>query len=90
MVWSRDQAIAFFSDHTAKADQDSIVEVDRYIVAGAGAWLKSSAQDQELRTNSSARSAPLRLRRSTTSSLPWRRPLDALERKSSLIASDGT
>jgi uncharacterized protein (DUF885 family) len=32
MGWTRDQAIAYFTDHAAKAEQDIIVEVDRYIV----------------------------------------------------------
>ena len=32
MGWSREQAIAFFRENTGKADQDIIVEVDRYIV----------------------------------------------------------
>jgi uncharacterized protein (DUF885 family) len=30
--WSRDRAIAYFRDHTAKSDHDIVVEVDRYIV----------------------------------------------------------
>lgn len=30
--WSRDRAIAFFRDHTAKTEHDIVVEVDRYIV----------------------------------------------------------
>jgi uncharacterized protein (DUF885 family) len=30
--WTRDQAIAFMKDHTAKAEHDIEVEVDRYIV----------------------------------------------------------
>jgi len=32
MGWTRDQAIQFFKDNTAKTDQDITVEVDRYIV----------------------------------------------------------
>jgi uncharacterized protein (DUF885 family) len=32
MGWTRDQAIEFFRTNAAKADQDIIVEVDRYIV----------------------------------------------------------
>ncbi len=32
MGWTRDHAIAYFRDHAAKADQDIIVEIDRYIV----------------------------------------------------------
>jgi len=32
MGWSRDEAISFFRANAAKADQDIIVEVDRYIV----------------------------------------------------------
>jgi uncharacterized protein (DUF885 family) len=32
MGWTRDQAIDFFRSNAAKADQDIIVEVDRYIV----------------------------------------------------------
>lgn len=30
--WSRQQAIDFFRQHTAKAEHDIIVEIDRYIV----------------------------------------------------------
>jgi uncharacterized protein (DUF885 family) len=32
MGWSRDRAISFFRENTGKADQDIVVEVDRYIV----------------------------------------------------------
>src|SRR5258707_9454981 len=32
MGWTRDQAIDFFRKHSAKTDQDIIVEIDRYIV----------------------------------------------------------
>jgi uncharacterized protein (DUF885 family) len=32
MGWTREQAIQFFKDNTAKTDQDITVEVDRYIV----------------------------------------------------------
>jgi uncharacterized protein (DUF885 family) len=32
MGWTRDQAIDYFRTNAAKADQDIIVEVDRYIV----------------------------------------------------------
>ncbi|MBI4477418.1 MAG: DUF885 domain-containing protein, partial [Acidobacteria bacterium] len=31
MDWPRDKAIAFFRDHSAKTEQDIIVEIDRYI-----------------------------------------------------------
>jgi uncharacterized protein (DUF885 family) len=30
--WSRDQAIQFFKDNSAKAEHDIVVEIDRYIV----------------------------------------------------------
>jgi uncharacterized protein (DUF885 family) len=32
MGWTRDQAIDYFRANAAKADQDIVVEVDRYIV----------------------------------------------------------
>jgi uncharacterized protein (DUF885 family) len=32
MGWTREQAIAFFRDHTARSDHDIKVEVDRYLV----------------------------------------------------------
>ena len=53
MGWSRDQAIAFFRANAAKADQDIIVEVDRYIVwpGQALGYKIGQLKIRELRTN---------------------------------------
>jgi uncharacterized protein (DUF885 family) len=53
MGWTRDQAIAFFRANAAKADQDIIVEVDRYIVwpGQALGYKMGQMKIRELRTN---------------------------------------
>jgi uncharacterized protein (DUF885 family) len=51
--WTRDQAIAFFRENAAKADQDIIVEVDRYIVwpGQALGYKMGQLKIRELRTD---------------------------------------
>jgi uncharacterized protein (DUF885 family) len=53
MGWTRDQAIDFFRANAAKADQDIIVEVDRYIVwpGQALGYKMGQLKIRELRTN---------------------------------------
>jgi uncharacterized protein (DUF885 family) len=53
MGWTRDQAIAFFRANAAKADQDIVVEVDRYIVwpGQALGYKMGQMKIRELRTN---------------------------------------
>ena len=55
--WTRDQAIQFFKDNTAKTDQDITVEVDRYIVwpAQALAYKLGQLKIRELRTQAEKR-----------------------------------
>lgn len=53
MGWTRDQAIEFFRANAAKADQDIVVEVDRYIVwpGQALGYKMGQLKIRELRTN---------------------------------------
>jgi uncharacterized protein (DUF885 family) len=53
MGWTRDQAIDFFRANAAKADQDIVVEVDRYIVwpGQALGYKMGQLKIRELRTN---------------------------------------
>lgn len=53
MGWTRDQAIAYFRTNAAKADQDIIVEVDRYIVwpGQALGYKMGQLKIRELRTS---------------------------------------
>jgi uncharacterized protein (DUF885 family) len=53
MGWTREQAIDFFRENTAKTDQDIAVEVDRYIVwpAQALGYKMGQLKIRELRTN---------------------------------------
>ena len=53
MGWTRDQAIDFFRENTAKTDQDIGVEVDRYIVwpGQALGYKMGQLKIRELRTN---------------------------------------
>jgi uncharacterized protein (DUF885 family) len=55
--WTRDQAIQFFKDNTGKTDQDTTVEVDRYIVwpAQALAYKLGQLKIRELRTQAEKR-----------------------------------
>ena len=52
MGWTRDQAIDFFRENTAKTDQDIIVEIDRYIVwpGQAVGYKMGQLKIRELRT----------------------------------------
>ena len=52
MGWTREQAIEFFRANAAKADQDIVVEVDRYIVwpGQALAYKMGQLKIRELRT----------------------------------------
>lgn len=57
MGWTRDQAINFFHEYSAKTDQDIIVEVDRYIVwpGQALGYKMGQLKIHELRTNAQRR-----------------------------------
>lgn len=54
--WTRDQAIAFFEEHTSKARHDIVVEVDRYIAwpGQALAYKLGELKLKELRTHATA------------------------------------
>ena len=85
MGWSRDQAIAFFRANTAKADQDIIVEVDRYIVwpGQALGYKIGQLKIRELRTNAECALGPrFNIRRFHDVVVGQGAvPLDALERQ---------
>jgi uncharacterized protein (DUF885 family) len=85
MDWSRDQAIAFFRANAAKADQDIIVEVDRYIVwpGQALGYKIGQLTIRELRTKAErALGARFNIRRFHDLVLGQGAvPLDALERQ---------
>jgi len=56
MGWTRDQALQFFKDNAPKAEQDIIVEVDRYIAwpGQALAYKIGQLKIRELRDSASA------------------------------------
>jgi len=85
MGWSRDEAIAFFRANAAKADQDIIVEVDRYIVLPGQAlgYKIGQLKIRELRTNAERALGPrFNVRRFHDLVLSQGAvPLDALERQ---------
>ncbi len=85
MGWSRDQAIAFFRANAAKADQDIIVEVDRYIVwpGQALGYKIGQLKIRELRTNAERALGPrFNIRQFHDLVLSQGAvPLDALERQ---------
>src|SRR5256712_600871 len=60
MGWTRQQAIDFFKDNTPKAEQDIIVEVDRYIVnpGQALAYKIGQLKFRELRDSAAAALGP--------------------------------
>ncbi|HYT04168.1 MAG TPA: DUF885 domain-containing protein [Gemmatimonadales bacterium] len=60
MGWSRDRAIQFFKDNAPKAEQDIIVEVDRYIVnpGQALAYKIGQLKLRELRDSAAAALGP--------------------------------
>jgi uncharacterized protein (DUF885 family) len=85
MGWIRDEAIAFFRANAAKADQDIIVEVDRYIVwpGQALGYKIGQLKIRELRTSAErALGARFNIRRFHDLVLSQGAvPLDALERQ---------
>jgi uncharacterized protein (DUF885 family) len=58
--WSRERAIAFFSEHSVTPEQDIVVEVDRYLVlpGQALAYKVGERKLTELRTRASTRLGP--------------------------------
>jgi uncharacterized protein (DUF885 family) len=60
MGWTRDQAIEFFRTNAAKADQDIVVEVDRYIVwpGQALGYKMGQLKIRELRTRAEQQLGP--------------------------------
>jgi uncharacterized protein (DUF885 family) len=60
MGWTRDQAIEYFRTNAAKADQDIIVEVDRYIVwpGQALGYKMGQLKIRELRTSAERQLGP--------------------------------
>jgi uncharacterized protein (DUF885 family) len=60
MGWTRDQAIEYFRTNAAKADQDIIVEVDRYIVwpGQALGYKMGQLKMRELRTSAERQLGP--------------------------------